>query len=182
MTKYERIIESREIVSAIQKYAYSRKSFYFCGIHADDIAHGYTEKSREILGVFDFVVDDEDGINIKNRLSSFLASAHSGKWCASIIHTTNADYPVYSYRGEFHFETGEEVLCEGCDWNSFCIDVIDKTGIGLPLRKYMRFFKLSDFEQIAGLDAAHVRGMCQVTKHEIFKKGWRAYTAILDVM
>lgn len=103
----------------------------------------------------------------------------NGAWCADIIHADGADdFPKYAYRGTFYFKSGDEATAYGVDWNSFCTDVRMKTGIVLPLRKDMRFFKLSDYEQIAGLDAAHVRGMVQVTKKEIFVNGWRASEAI----
>ena len=180
MTNYERLATARAISHDIRNYAHKRGLMFFCDVFADDILHGFNKRSNDIYNAFEYAIDDDEGLAIRSRLGSFLSSAHSGKWCAQIIHTDGADYPYYPYRGEFYFESGEEVLCEGCDWNSFCVDVAEKTGIRLPLRKNMRFFKLSDFEQIAGLDAAHIRGMIQVTKKEIFVNGWRAYKAIRD--
>lgn len=104
----------------------------------------------------------------------------NGKWCADIIHTDGADtFPQFAYRGTFYFESGAEATAYGVDWSSFCTDVRLKTGIRLPLRKNMQFFKLSDFEQIAGIDAAHERpNGFHVTKRERFGEGWRAHEAI----
>lgn len=104
----------------------------------------------------------------------------NGKWCADIIHTDGADtFPQFAYRGTFYFESGAEATAYGVDWPSFCTDVRLKTGIRLPLRKNMQFFKLSDFEQIAGIDAAHERpNGFHVTKRERFGEGWRAHEAI----
>lgn len=126
---------------------------------------------------------DEDRYTFFQLHNALLREADNidlnGKWCADIIHTDGADtFPQFAYRGTFYFENGNEATAYGVDWQSFCTDVRLKTSIVLPLRKDMRFFKLSDYEQIAGLDAAHERGMVQVTKKEIFVNGWRASEAI----
>lgn len=101
----------------------------------------------------------------------------NGAWCAIIVHENGI-----GYRGNFLFETGAAREPYGENWKAFCEDVRKKTGISLLPRNSMNFYKLSDYEQVAGLDAAHVRGDCRVTKKEIFVRGWRPETAILDVM
>lgn len=127
---------------------------------------------------------DEDRYTFFRLHNALLREADNidlnGPWCADIIHEDDAnDFPKYAYRGTFYFKNGLSATAYGVDWNSFCTDVRMKTGIVLPLRKDMRFFKLSDFEQIAGLDAAHERpNGIHVSKRERFGEGWRACEAI----
>lgn len=133
----------------------------------------------------DYAMTDEDRYIFFRLHNALLREADgvevNGPWCADIIHTDGADdFPKFAYRGTFYFKTGADVTAYGVDWNSFCTDVRLKTGIRLPLRKSMKFYKLSDFEQIAGIDAAHSRQEhgCIITKKERFCDGWRASEAI----
>lgn len=49
------------------------------------------------------------------------------------------------------------------------------TGIEIPLKKYFRFEKLSDFEEIAGIDASHPReNGCIVTMQDR-RNGWKRW-------
>ena len=123
-----------------------------------------TEKGREDLILFSAQMLEAMGI------------VPQGAWCADIIHTDGADFPEYPYSGVFYFANGLEVKCFGADWKAFCDDVASKTwGIRLPQRKEMRFYKLSDREQIAGIDAAHERPEgIQVSMQERIVKGWYA--------
>lgn len=175
--------EARQIAGAMAKY-YDAADKPFLWMHtADIIRRGWNAESTRILNEFKQLVDldDSDGIRLIGRLALFLNHAHSGKWCAQIVHTEGADFPTYAYRGEIYFASGAVVEALGCDWSSFCADVNAKTGIRFPLRKDMKFHRISSFEQFAGLDAAHTRGTCHVTKTEI-DCGWRAYTAIIDAL
>lgn len=131
-----------------------------------------------------YSMNDEDRYTFFRLHNALLREADtldlSGAWCADIIHEDGAnDFPKFAYRGTFYFKSGDEATAYGVDWQSFCTDVRMKTGIRLPLRKNMKFYKLSSFEQIAGLDAAHIRpNGVHVTAEERFGEGWRASEAI----
>ena len=79
-----------------------------------------------------------------------------------------------TYRGIFEFE---QCACEvsGNGWKEFRENVRRDTGIEIPMKKYFKFEKLSDFEEIAGIDASHPRETCIVTMKDR-KAGWTRWT------
>ena len=87
---------------------------------------------------------------------------------ADIIRNTETN----EYRAICSFPNRPDVSAEGIGWKAFWEDFRNKTGIWLPARKYFCFCKLSDFEQLAGVDASHVRKSCIVTKQDRLR-GWR---------
>lgn len=64
---------------------------------------------------------------------------------------------------------------EATGWRELCANVERDAGIRFPLKKYFKFEKLSDFEQIAGIDASHVRPSCVVTMQDR-RSGWNRWT------
>lgn len=83
------------------------------------------------------------------------------------------DKAANTYRGIFEFE---QCSCEvtGAGWKEFRENVKRDTGIEIPLKKYFRFEKLSDFEEIAGIDASHPRKSCIVTMQDR-RNGWQRW-------
>ena len=142
------------------------------------------ERYNAYYAADEFRMTDEERYTFFRLHDALLREADNidlnGPWCADIIHTGGADdFPKFAYRGTFHFKSGDEATAYGVDWDSFCTDVRLKTGIRLPLRKDMKFYKLSDYEQIAGIDAAHERPQgCHITKRERFVEGWNAEEAM----
>ena len=88
---------------------------------------------------------------------------------ADIIRNTETN----EYRAIVSFPTRPDISAEGIGWKAFWEDFRNKTGIWLPNRKYFRFCKLSDFEELAGVDASHTReNGCIVTKQDRLR-GWK---------
>ena len=89
-----------------------------------------------------------------------------GRFNADIIR----DKTDNTYRGIFECDLCScEVLGNG--WRDFADNVKRDTGIEIPLKKHFVFEKLSDFEEIAGIDASHTRKSCIVTMQDR-KNGW----------
>lgn len=92
------------------------------------------------------------------------------KWNADIIRDTTCN----RYRAIITFDYRPEVDIEGNGWKDLVSAVRRATGICFPMKKYFQFSKLSDWEQIAGIDASHVRATCIVTRADR-KNGWMRY-------
>ncbi|MBO4796760.1 MAG: hypothetical protein J5553_05175 [Verrucomicrobia bacterium] len=92
----------------------------------------------------------------------------TNRWNADIIRDTT----VNSYRAIFAFESGPDVEVYGDGWRELCDNIRFVTGIEIPMKKYFKFQRLSDWEQIAGIDASHTRPTCVVTMADR-KNGWR---------
>lgn len=92
------------------------------------------------------------------------------KWNADIIRDTDTN----RYRAIISFNYRRDADIEGNGWRDLCENVRRATGICLPLRKFFQWSKLSDFEQIAGIDACHVRPSCIVTREDR-RNGWARF-------
>lgn len=92
------------------------------------------------------------------------------KWNADIIRDTELN----RYRAIITFDDRPEVDTEGSGWRELCANVRRLAGISFPLRKYLQWGKLSDYEQIAGIDACHTRKSCVVTTKDR-KSGWMRF-------
>ena len=90
------------------------------------------------------------------------------RWNADIIRDTETNH----YRALFTFYSGPGVEAAGDGWRELCDNVTLLTGIRLPHRKWFSFSKLSDWEQIAGIDASHTRQTCIVSRDDR-RQGWR---------
>ena len=101
---------------------------------------------------------------------------YSGKWTADILYSKED-----GYRGIFEFEQGGEITVYGSNWKTFREEVAYQTGVALPMRKYFPFQKLSDYEQIAGIDAANCRHTCMVDMMDRLL-GWRMHDALLSAI
>lgn len=90
------------------------------------------------------------------------------KWKADIIHVDGE-----GYRAIFSMDSGEEMdIAAACvPWRELCRLIDDYIGIRLPSKRCFKFEKLSDFEQIAGVDAATTRESCIVTMEDR-RAGW----------
>ena len=89
------------------------------------------------------------------------------KFNADIIKDTENN----TYRAIISFEDKPDVTAYGDGWRDLCDNVKFITGICFPLRKFFKWSKLSDWEQIAGIDASHVRPSCVVTIEDR-RNGW----------
>ena len=89
------------------------------------------------------------------------------KWNCDIIRNTDTN----EYRASVEREDGFSVDVYGDNWRDLCKNVRSALGITFPLKKYFEFSRLSDFEQIAGIDASHTRATCIVTMKDRFA-GW----------
>lgn len=92
------------------------------------------------------------------------------KWNADIIRDINFN----RYRAIITFEDRKEIDIEGNGWKELCSAVYRVSGIRFPMKKYFQFSKLSDYEQIAGIDASHTRNSC-IVKMSDRKAGWMRY-------
>ena len=101
---------------------------------------------------------------------------YRGRFCGHIIQEHFA-----GYRGYFCFESGGEIDIFGADWKQFRENMVKATGVVLPMRKYFCFAPISDYEMIAGIDAANQRTTCIVNGSE-YKSGWRAWEALLSAI
>ena len=90
------------------------------------------------------------------------------RWNADIIRDTETN----EYRALFAFETGPDIEAVGHGWRELCDNVTFLTGIRLPRCKAFSWHKLSDWEQLAGIDASHIRPTCIVSKTDR-RYGWR---------
>ena len=89
------------------------------------------------------------------------------RWNMDIIKSSDG------YRGIISFEYAPTVNIDYCKtWREFYEKTRETTGICIPKRKYFTFHKLSDFEQLSGIDASHVRKSCVVTKGDRLS-GWK---------
>lgn len=91
------------------------------------------------------------------------------RWNCDIIRNTDTN----EYRALIEFEN---CVCEveAYGWRELCANVKRDTGIRFPMKKYFKFEKFSDFEQIAGIDASHARPSCIVTMKDR-RNGWKRW-------
>lgn len=101
---------------------------------------------------------------------------YSGAWTADFFYSKED-----GYRGEFEFEIGGEATVYGVNWKAFREEVVRRTGVALPMRKYFHFQTLSDYEQIAGIDAANPRPTCMVNMMDRLL-GWRRDDALVSAL
>lgn len=92
------------------------------------------------------------------------------KWNADIIRETDTN----RYRAIISFDNKPDIAVEGNGWRDFYKNVDQIAQIRFPMHKFFQWSKLSDFEQIAGIDACHVRPSCIVTKEDR-RNGWKRY-------
>lgn len=87
-----------------------------------------------------------------------------------IIHKTGA-----GYRAIITTENGSETETAGRNWEELRTATTSVAGLDIGKRKYYSFYKLSDFETVAGVDASHVRQSCMVTMQDR-RNGWSRST------
>lgn len=90
------------------------------------------------------------------------------KWNADIIQNEATG----EYRAVISFDDRPDVEAYGDDYRELLDNVTFITGIRFPRKKYLKFYRLSDWETIAGIDASHTRESCVVTKEDR-RAGWR---------
>ena len=90
---------------------------------------------------------------------------------ADIIHVDGS-----GYRAIFSFPDYPDIDIDLCGtWKDFRDEVKRVCGIWLPARKWFSWSKLSDFEQLAGIDASHTRKTCIVSARDR-RNGWIRWT------
>ena len=92
------------------------------------------------------------------------------KWNADIIR----DNETNRYRAIITFEDRPEIDVESNGWRELCANVRRACGICFPMKKHFQFANLSDWEQIAGIDASHTRASCIVTMEDR-RNGWMRF-------
>ena len=90
------------------------------------------------------------------------------RWNMDIIHSADG------YRAIISTDNTADINIDfSKTWQEFAAEVKYITGISLPIRKHISFYKLSDFEQYAGIDASHCRPQGCIVSAKERRQGWR---------